>query len=205
MRKLAWILFGILGFFVIFAVSAVVTFTVTLDRDKEEPSEEATAAISSGELAAPDSDVIENEATVTRVTPALSVADSIILKTVYLPDKEEDTAGYEMPEVEAIDVLADVEEEIEEEKPVVVEEKKEEVKKETPKTEEKKEAVKAEAPKVEEKKEEVKAEEPKVEEVKEEVKEEEPKVEEKKEEEPKVEEKKEVVLDPNKQYSDTGL
>ncbi len=205
MRKVLWFLLFILGFFIIFAISAVITFTVTLDRDKEEPSEEATA-ISSGELAAPNSDVIENEATVTRVTPALSVADSIILKTVYLPDKEEEpVTGYEMPEVEAIDVLADVEEEIEEEKAPVVEEKKEEVKKETPKTEEKKEEVKAEAPKVEEKKEEVKAEQPKVEEVKEEVKVEVPVVEEKKEEEPKAEEKKEVVLDPNKQYSDTGL
>ena len=212
MKKFSLILLFILGFFIVFAVSAVITFTLTLDRG-EEPTEAVTEAIDmEGEIPTAAGE-IEDEVAVTRVTPSLSVADAIIVKTVYGAKVEEAESNYEMPEaVVADDVQEDIIEnevvEVKDEQKPKTEEKKEDIKVETPKTETKKEEVKVETPKTEVKKEDVKAEAPKAEEKKEDVKAQEPVVEEKVEEikpqEPVVEEKP-VVLDPNKQYSDTGI
>lgn len=217
MKKFAIALAFLLGFLAVFAISALVTFNVILQRDSEP--EIPTEDVYTGGAILPEGNNIENDTAVTRVTPALNVADAIIVRGVYGEDIEEPDTVYEMPQAEVVemDILADIANEANDNEKA--EEKKEEVKDETPKAEEKKEEVKVEAPKAEEKKEEVKAEAPKVEEKKEEVKteekpkveekvetpkvEEQPKVEEEKVEQPKVEEK--VELDPNKQYSDTGL
>lgn len=223
MKKFSIVILFILGFFVVFALSAVITFTLTLDRDKEA-TEATTEEVQNAlpETVVPVDTDIEDEVTVTRVTPSLSVADAIIVKGVYGAQAPEAESSYIQPEAVVAD---DVEEDIIENEVVEVkaevpktETKKEEPKKaEAPKTETKKEEVKAETPKAETKKEEVKTETPKTETKKEEVKAEETKTEEKKEEakaqEPEIEEKveepvveeKPVVLDPNKQYSDTGI
>lgn len=219
MKKRYWFLIFFVVFFVVFAISAVSTFLVTLDRD--EKVEDATENVYMGGSVLPQGNVIEAETTVTRVTPALTVADAIILRGIIYG---ENANVYEKPsltveqdeEVLFEDAVIDEAEE-EEEAPAP---KSEEKKEETPKAEEKKEEVKVETPKTEDKKEvktEEKKEEPKKEEVKveEPKKEEAPKAEEKKEETPapKVEEKVEEPkkeetkpqLNPDIQTSDSGL
>lgn len=211
MKKFALVLVFILGFFIVFAISGVVTFMVTLD--KKAPVEDPTEAVYTGGAPLSGSDVLEDDTAVTRVTPSLRVEDAIIVRGAYGENKTAETESYEMPEVsvndyeeDALEAAAlDVEEDVktEEKNPEVKTETKAETKAET-KSEQKVEA-KAEEPKKEEvkkeevKKEEVKTETPKVEEPKVE----EPRVEEPKVEEPKVEEK--PQLNPNIQTSDSGL
>lgn len=190
MKKFSLIILFVLGFFVVFALSAVITFTLTLDRD-EEKVEAVTEDSYTGGSILPQGNVIEAETTVTRVTPTLTVADAIIVHGIY----GEDENVYEKP---SLDYDAFDEEDAAEDKVLEEDEAFEDNANadEVPKTEVKKEEVKTETPKVEEKKEEVKAEEkPAAEEKAEEVK----------AEEVKEEEKPQVVLDPNKQYSDTGI
>ncbi len=200
MKKRYWFLIFLVGFFVVFAISAVSTFLVTLDRDNN--TEDATDNVYTGGSILPQGNVIEAETTVTRVTPTLTIDDAIILHGIYGENK----TVYEEPSV--------TEEEEDEElfDEAVIDEAEEEEEAPAPKTEEKKEEVKTQEKKEEPKKEEVKVEEPKKEEApKAEEKKEEapaPKVEEKVEE-PKVEEtKKEEVkpqLNPDVQTSDSGL
>ncbi len=210
MKKRYWFLIFLVGFFVVFAISAVSTFLVTLDRDNN--TEDATDNVYTGGSILPQGNVIEPETTVTRVTPTLTIDDAIILHGIYGENKtvyEEPSVTAEEEDEELFDEAVIDEAEEEEEAPAP---KTEEKKEEAPKTEEKKEEVKTEEKKEEPKKEEVKVEEPKKEEApKAEEKKEEapaPKVEEKVEE-PKVEEtKKEEVkpqLNPDVQTSDSGL
>ena len=210
MKKRYWFLIFLVGFFVVFAISAVSTFLVTLDRDNN--TEDATDNVYTGGSILPQGNVIEAETTVTRVTPTLTIDDAIILHGIYGENK----TVYEEPSVTAEEEDEELFDEAEEEEEAPAP-KTEEKKEEAPKTEEKKEEVKTEEKKEEPKKEEVKVEEPKKEEAPkaEEKKEEAPapkveeKVEEPKVEEPKVEEpKKEEVkpqLNPDVQTSDSGL
>lgn len=202
MKKIYWVLIFIVGFFVVFAVSAVSTFMFTLNRD-DGNAEDATEAVYTGGSILPQGNVIEAETTVTRVTPTLTVEDAIIIHSIYGENEE----VYEKPSLdyEAFDEEAEDAEEAE----VLDEEKAADDANaaEAPKTEEKNEEVKT-PEKTEEKQEEVKSEEKKEETPAPKV--EESKVEEapKAEEAPKVEEKVEEAkpqLNPNIQTSDSGL
>lgn len=200
MKKIYWVLLFIVLFFVVFAVSAVSTFMFALNRGDNDV-EDATEAVYTGGAILPQGNTIEAETTVTRVTPTLTVADAIIVRGIYGANDD----VYEKPSIDYSAFEEDDEDLAEDAAVGEGEAVRDEVAaEEAPKAEEKKEEVKIEEKKVEEKAPEVKAEDKK-EEVKVEAKAEEPKVEEApKAEEPKVEEKP-VVLDPNKQYSDTGI
>ena len=87
MRKLTWILIFVLGFFIIFAASAAITFTITLNKN-EAPSEAVTDAVLSETPNVPAQTLVEGETPVTRVVPALSAGETVIERTVYKKQEE---------------------------------------------------------------------------------------------------------------------